>query len=66
MNQYSNIKYARKRLAMTVLLYNIERLHSSIGNLIPEIVHSQYHQIKNKHIKRLWKNCCKKTPVNSI
>ena len=62
-----NIEDARKLLAKAVSLYNKERPHSSIGNLTPEIVHSQYHQTGNK-IKRLWKNyyATKNTCVNSI
>ena len=40
--QCNNIEDARKKLAMAVWLYNNERPHGSIGNLTPEIVHSQY------------------------
>jgi len=29
---------------------------SSIGNFTPQFVHSQYHQISDEKIKRLWKN----------
>jgi transposase InsO family protein len=52
----SNIKDARKQLAVSVSLYNNERPHSSIGNLTPEFVHSQYHQVSDEKIKKLWKN----------
>jgi transposase InsO family protein len=63
----NNIVDARKRLAEVVSLYNKERPHSSIGNLVPEVVHSKYIQEENK-IKRLWKNYCNINPicVNSI
>jgi len=54
--QCNNIDDARKQLAIAVSLYNKERPHSSIGNLTPEFVHNQHHQIENKKIKRLWKN----------
>ena len=64
----NNIDEARKLLAKAVSLYNTERPHSSIGNLVPEVVHNQYHQIESKKIKRLWKNYCSKNLilVNSI
>jgi len=52
----NNIQEAREKLVMAVWLYNNERPHSSIGNLTPEFVHTQYHQIENDSIKRLWKN----------
>jgi transposase InsO family protein len=63
-----NIDEARKLLAEAVSLYNRERPHSSIGNLAPEVVHSQYHQIESKKIKRLWKNYYSKNfvLVNSV
>jgi len=54
--QCDNIKDARRKLAMAVWLYNKERPHSSIGNLTPEFVHNQYHQIEKENIKKLWKN----------
>ena len=64
----NNIEDARQLLAKAVYLYNRERPHSSIGNLTPEVVHSQYHQIESKSIKRLWKNYynTKNTCVNPI
>ena len=64
----NNINDARKLLDRAVLLYNRERPHSSIGNLVPEVVHSQYNQIESKKIKRLWKNYFSKNfiLVNSI
>ena len=65
----NNIEDARKLLAKAVSLYNEERPHSSIGNLTPEVVHSQYHkvEVENK-IKKLWKNYynTKNVCVNSI
>ena len=54
--QCNDMKDARKKLAVAVSLYNKERPHNSIGNLIPEVVHSQYHQIEKGKIKKLWKN----------
>jgi len=54
--QCDNINDARKLLAKAVSLYNNERPHSSIGNFTPQFVHTQYHQIENDQIKRLWKN----------
>ena len=54
--QCDNIKDAEKLLAKSIKLYNNERPHSSIGNLTPQFVHTQYYQISNEKIKRLWKN----------
>jgi transposase InsO family protein len=64
----NNINDARKLLDRAVSLYNRERPHSSIGNFVPEVVHSQYHQIESKKIKRLWKNYWNKNfiLVNSV
>ena len=61
--QCNNIKDAKKQLAIAVSLYNKERPHSSIGNLTPEFVHNQYHQIENEKIKRLWKNYYNKRAI---
>jgi transposase InsO family protein len=61
--QCANIKDARKKLSLAVLLYNTERPHSSIGNLTPEMVHDNYSQIEKKQIKKLWKNYYKKSPI---
>ena len=54
--QCDNVKDAEKLLAKAVSLYNNERPHNSIGNFTPQFVHSQYHQISDEKIKRLWKN----------
>jgi transposase InsO family protein len=54
--QCDNIQEAKIKLNLVVSLYNNERPHSSIGNLTPEYVHSQYPQISDEKIKRLWKN----------
>jgi len=54
--QCNNIQDAKEKLTMAVSLYNNERPHSSIGNLTPQFVHTQYHKIDNDKIKRLWKN----------
>jgi len=61
--QYNNIKDAEKLLAEAVSIYNKERPHSSIGNLTPEFVHNQYHQVSNEKIKRLWKNYYNKKTI---
>jgi len=52
----NNINDARKLLNQAVAFYNKERPHSSISNLTPGFVHSQYHQISHEKIKKLWKN----------
>jgi len=54
--QCNNIQEAREKLDKAVWLYNNERPHSSIGNLTPQFVHTQYHRISDEKIKRLWKN----------
>jgi transposase InsO family protein len=54
--QCNNIQEAKEKLTLAVSLYNNERPHSSIGNLTPQFVHYQYHQIDKENIKRLWKN----------
>jgi transposase InsO family protein len=54
--QCNSITDARKLLAMSVSLYNSERPHSSIGNFTPEFVHSEYLQIEENKIRKLWKN----------
>ncbi len=51
-----NIKEARKLLASVVKLYNNDRPHNSISNLVPEEVH----QNKNIKTKKLWKSYYKK------
>ena len=54
-----NIKEAKQVLKFVVGLYNEERPHNSISNLVPNTVH------ENKNIKteRLWKNYYKKNPI---
>lgn len=47
-----NIKEAKELLATVIKLYNNERPHMSIGNLVPEVVH--YNQLKKGEQK--WKN----------
>ncbi|MDR0206996.1 MAG: IS3 family transposase [Bacteroidales bacterium] len=61
--QCDNIKDARKQLAIAVAFYNKERPHNSIGNLTPEVVHSQFHKIENEKVKRLWKSYFRKNPI---
>jgi transposase InsO family protein len=53
-----NIKEAKKVLNFVVKLYNDERPHNSISNLVPSIVHE-----KNIKTERLWKNYYKKNPT---
>jgi transposase InsO family protein len=66
--QCNNIEDAKEKLTKAVSLYNCERPHSSIGNLTPVSVHSQYHQSADEKIKRLWKNYYRKKTifVNSL
>jgi transposase InsO family protein len=61
--QCNNIREAKEKLTEAVSLYNGERPHSSIGNLTPGFVHSQYHQISDEKIKRLWKNYYRKKTI---
>jgi len=61
--QCKDIKDARKKLAEAISLYNKERPHNSIGNLAPEVVHNQYHQIEKQKLKKLWKIYYKKNPT---
>jgi putative transposase len=59
----NNIYEARKVLAFVVKLYNEERPHNSISNLIPSDVHKN-----NIKTKKLWKNYYRKntTIVNQL
>ena len=61
--QCDSIAEASMRLKTAVGLYNNERPHSSIGNLIPEYVHNQYNDIPQESIKRLWKNYYTRRPA---
>jgi transposase InsO family protein len=54
----NTISEAKKVLAFVVKLYNEERPHNSIGNLLPSQVHEE--KIKTK---KLWKNYYKKNPI---
>jgi len=54
-----NIKEAKKVLSFVVKLYNEERPHNSISNLVPNAVH----QNKNIKTEKLWKNYYKKNPT---
>ena len=54
-----NIKEAKKVLDFVVKLYNEDRPHNSIGNLLPNQVHKE--KIKTE---RLWKNYYKKNPIS--
>jgi len=47
----NNIQEAKELLSKVIKLYNEDRPHSSIGNLMPEYVHNN-----NVKIKKLWKN----------
>lgn len=53
-----DIKQAKVVLERTVKLYNQERLHNSIGNLLPENVHRN-----NIKTERLWKNYYRKKAI---
>ena len=46
-----NIQEAKELLSKVIQLYNEDRPHSSIGNLVPEYVHNN--EVK---FKKLWKN----------
>lgn len=59
--EISNLKSAREVLKSVVALYNDERPHSSISNLVPSQVHGGE---LDKDIRRLWKNYYKKSPVH--
>ena len=52
----NNLMEATKQLHKAIRLYNNQRPHMSIGNLVPQKVHSQ----SNRPTKRLWKNYYKK------
>lgn len=54
----NTIKEAMKVLSFVVNLYNEERPHMSIGNLLPNQVHEQ-----NLKTEKLWKNYYKKNPI---
>lgn len=60
LNDYevANINEAKELLDAVVQLYNNERLHLSIGNLTPNLVHQN-----NLKTKRLWKNYYIKKPT---
>ena len=54
----NTITEAKKVLTFVVNLYNEERPHNSIGNLLPNQVHKQ-----NLKTERLWKNYYRKNPI---
>lgn len=51
-----NIKEAKGKLKLAVNLYNQDRPHNSIGNLVPDMVHDL-----NCSTNKLWKNYYKKS-----
>jgi len=53
-----NISEAKKLLDFVVKLYNEQRPHNSIGNLLPNQVHEE-----NIKTEKLWKNYYKKNPT---
>lgn len=55
-----SLKEAKALLVKAVDLYNNERPHMSIGNLIPNQIHQQNDQIKPE---KLWKNYYRKQPT---
>ena len=54
----NTITEAKKVLSFVVKLYNEERPHMSIGNLLPKQVHEQ-----NLKTEKLWKNYYRKNPI---
>lgn len=56
----TSIKDARQLLESTVELYNAERPHMSIGNLMPDQIHNATGSIKTE---RKWKNYYQKQPT---
>jgi len=58
--EVNSIKEARSLLSDVIELYNNERPHMSIGNLVPNEVHHSNKIIKTK---RLWKNYYQKKPT---
>ena len=56
--QVKNFEQAKELLDNSVLLYNQERPHMSIGNLIPNDVHE-----KNLKTRRKWKSYYKKENI---
>jgi len=56
----TSLKDAKQLLESTVDLYNVERPHMSIGNLMPDQVHYSAGSIKTG---RMWKNYYQKQPT---
>lgn len=57
-SRVTSIEEARKVLTRSVILYNEDRPHMSIGNRYPSLVHEKMIQTE-----RLWKNYYKKNPI---
>ena len=57
-SRVTSIEEARKVLTRSVILYNEDRPHMSIGNKYPSLVHEKMIQTE-----RLWKNYYKKNPI---
>ncbi len=58
--EINNIEEAKKKLDESVVFYNKERPHMSIGNLTPNEIHYAQNSTKTK---KLWKNYYKKKDV---
>jgi len=59
--QINSLEEAKSVLKSVVGLYNEERPHSSVGNLVPSRVHEG--SLDNE-VRRLWKNYYKKRELN--
>jgi transposase InsO family protein len=61
--QIDSIKEAKTILESVVRLYNEERPHSSVGNMVPSQVHEGS---LDKEVRRLWKNYYKKSELSEM
>lgn len=59
--QINSLKEAKSVLKSVVKLYNEERPHSSVGNMVPSQVHEGS---LDKEVRRLWKNYYKKQELS--
>ena len=55
-----NLKEAKKLLDAVIALYNEERPHMNINNLVPNVLHENKHNVE---ITRLWKNYYRNQPT---
>ena len=56
----NNLKEAKELLDAVIALYNEERPHMTINNLVPNALHENK---PNVEIKRLWKNYYRNQPT---